>query len=113
MLDREPATHNWAAGFAAVPRAELVAVYDRADTTRQTFVDCWGAMPAFDDYAAMLVAIQPDIVCRKYLEAGRWARRQAGGHTGDVGDHPDTEGGPRGDQDSTPAGSAQRSAVAR
>jgi predicted dehydrogenase len=63
MLDREPAAHNWAAGFAAVPRAELIAVYDRDDTTRQTFVDCWGAMPAFDDYAAMLVAIQPDIVC--------------------------------------------------
>lgn len=63
MLSRTLAGHNWAAAFAAVPRAEMVAVFDRGDTTRRAFGECWGPLPAFDDYATMLASVQPDIVC--------------------------------------------------
>lgn len=63
MLSRELAGHNWAAAFAAVPRAEVVAVFDRGEATRQGFSACWGAIPAFDDLATMLAAVRPDVLC--------------------------------------------------
>src|SRR5205823_411877 len=63
MLERTPAGHNWAAAFAADPRAELVAVFDKGAETRRAFLDCWGPLPAFDDYAALLAAMRPDVVC--------------------------------------------------
>ena len=63
MLERRIANHNWAAAFAAVPATKLVAVFDRDAETRQAFVDCWGAMPAYSDYQRMLDEVAPDIVC--------------------------------------------------
>ncbi|HEY8744430.1 MAG TPA: Gfo/Idh/MocA family oxidoreductase, partial [Chloroflexota bacterium] len=63
MLSPTVAGHNWAAAFAAVPRAEIAAVFDRGEATRRAFLECWGPLPAFDDYPAMLASIQPDIVC--------------------------------------------------
>jgi predicted dehydrogenase len=63
MLDRRLVGHNWASGFAAVPRAEIVGVFDKGAATRQAFVDCWGPLPAFEDFGAMLDATRPDIVC--------------------------------------------------
>ncbi len=63
MLDRRLVGHNWAAGFAAESRAELVGVFDRGADTRQSFVDCWGPLPAFDDFGRLLAETQPDIVC--------------------------------------------------
>lgn len=63
MLSRDLVGHNWAAAFAAVPRAEVVAVYDKGDATRQAFTDCWGPLPTFDDYATMLAAVRPDVLC--------------------------------------------------
>lgn len=63
MLDRTPANHNWAAAFAAVPTARMVAVYDKGAETRRAFVDCWGPLPSYDDYGRMLQDIRPDIVC--------------------------------------------------
>lgn len=63
MLDRREAGHNWAAGFAAVPRAEIVGVFDKGADTRAAFVDCWGPLPAFDDFGAMLADTRPDVVC--------------------------------------------------
>lgn len=63
MLDRRLVGHNWASGIAAVPRAEIVGVFDKGEETRQAFVECWGPLPAFDDFGAMLEAIRPDIVC--------------------------------------------------
>jgi predicted dehydrogenase len=63
MLERRLAGHNWAAGFAAVPRAELVGFFDKGAETRRAFTDCWGPLPAFDDFAAMLEATRPDVVC--------------------------------------------------
>jgi len=85
MLDRTPAGHNWAAGFAADPRAELVAVFDRGADTRRAFVDCWGPLLAFDDYAAMLAAVRPDVVCiatRQTLHAGQIEQAVAAGARG-------------------------------
>jgi predicted dehydrogenase len=63
MLSPEPAGHNWAAAFAAAPRAALVAVFDKGEATRRAFLECWGPLPAFEDYAAMLASVRPDIVC--------------------------------------------------
>src|ERR687885_218782 len=63
MLDRAPAGHNWAAGFAAVPRAEIVAVFDRSAEARRAFVACWGPLPTFADYGASLADARPDVVC--------------------------------------------------
>jgi predicted dehydrogenase len=63
MLSRDVAGHNWAAAFAAVPRADIVAVFDKGTDTRDAFTACWGPLPAFDDYATMLSAIRPDVLC--------------------------------------------------
>ena len=63
MLSRTPGHHNWAAGFAAVPETEMVAVFDRGAETRSAFRACWGDLPAFDDYRQMLAETGPDIVC--------------------------------------------------
>ena len=63
MLDRRLVGHNWAAGFAAEPRAELVGVFDRGAATRRSFVDCWGPLPAFDDFGGLLETTRPEIVC--------------------------------------------------
>ncbi len=63
MLSRDVAGHNWAAAFAAVPRAEIVAVFDKGTDTRAAFAACWGPLPAFDDYGTMLTAIHPDVLC--------------------------------------------------
>src|SRR5438128_1859628 len=77
QLDRELASHSWAAAFASAgatfpaddsappatgpasrpavrPRAEAVGVFDRGAETRDAFRRCWGDLPAFDDYGAML-----------------------------------------------------------
>lgn len=63
MLDRALAGHNWAAGFAAVPQAEIVGVFDRGADTRRAFVERWGPLPDFDEFGRMLEATRPDIVC--------------------------------------------------
>ena len=63
MLQPQLAGHNFASAFAAVPETELVAVYDRGAQTRADFVRCWGEIPAYDDYTAMLREVQPDLIC--------------------------------------------------
>lgn len=63
MLSQELAGHNWAAAFAAVPRAEVVAVYDKGRDTRQAFTACWGPIPTFDDFAMMLDTVHPKVLC--------------------------------------------------
>jgi predicted dehydrogenase len=63
MLSRDVAGHNWAAAFAAVPRSEVVAVFDKGEATRDAFTACWGPLPAFDDYATMLSTVRPDVLC--------------------------------------------------
>ncbi|MBI3970950.1 MAG: Gfo/Idh/MocA family oxidoreductase [Chloroflexi bacterium] len=63
MLERTLASHNWAAAFAADPRTEMVAVFDKGAETRQAFVDCWGQIPTFGDYSEMLERVRPDVVC--------------------------------------------------
>ncbi|HEV7214434.1 MAG TPA: Gfo/Idh/MocA family oxidoreductase [Chloroflexota bacterium] len=63
MLEKRVANHNWAAAVAAVPACQVVAVFDHDLATRQAFVDCWGAMPAFSHYQQMLDEVRPDIVC--------------------------------------------------
>jgi predicted dehydrogenase len=85
MLDRRLAGHNWAAGFAAVPRVELAGVFDKGAATRQAFLDCWGPLPAFDDFDRLLVAVQPDIVCiatRQTMHAEQIERAAAAGVRG-------------------------------
>jgi predicted dehydrogenase len=62
MLSPDLVGHNWAAAFAAVPRADMVAVYDRGEVTRQAFTACWGPVPAFDDYATMLATVRPEVL---------------------------------------------------
>ena len=63
MLTRTPQSHNWAAVFDAVTETDIVAVFDKGAETRAAFLECWGDMPAYDDYQRMLQEIQPDIVC--------------------------------------------------
>ncbi len=63
MLDRRLVGHNWAAGFDAVPQAEIVGVFDKDAATRQSFVDCWGPLPAFDDFGRLLADTKPDVIC--------------------------------------------------
>jgi predicted dehydrogenase len=82
MLDRRLVGHNWAAGFAAVPQAELAGVFDKGAETRAAFVECWGPLPAFDDFAQLLAAIQPEIVCiatRQTMHADQIERAAAAG----------------------------------
>ena len=85
MLERAPMSHNWAAAFHAVPETEIAAVFDRGADTRKAFLDCWGEMPAYDDYARMLAEIQPDIVCiatRQTLHADQCELAAAAGVRG-------------------------------
>ena len=67
MVTRQPGSHNWAAGFAAAPETEVVAVYDAGPEARDAFVATWSQpgsqIAAFDSYARMLDDIRPDIVC--------------------------------------------------
>src|SRR5437868_13184623 len=63
QLDRTPANHNWAAAFALEPRTAVVGVFDHGADTREAFRACWGQVPAFDDYAAMLRETRPEVVC--------------------------------------------------
>lgn len=63
MLDRRLVGHNWASGFDAVPQTKLVGVFDKGADTRQSFVDCWGPLPPFDDFDRLLVDTQPDVIC--------------------------------------------------
>jgi predicted dehydrogenase len=63
MVNRTPGSHNWATAFDAVPETKIVAVFDKGAETRAAFVDCWGDVPTFDDYARTLREIQPDVVC--------------------------------------------------
>ncbi|MGI8913628.1 MAG: Gfo/Idh/MocA family oxidoreductase, partial [Chloroflexota bacterium] len=63
MLSHDLVGHNWAAAFAAVPYAEVVAVFDKGEATRQAFTACWGSLPAFDDFATMLKTVRPDVLC--------------------------------------------------
>lgn len=85
MLERRLAGHNWAAGFAAVPRAEIVGVFDKGAETRRAFVECWGPLPDFDDFDAMLAATRPDVVCiatRQTMHAEQVERAVAAGVRG-------------------------------
>ena len=68
MLTRQPGSHNWAAGFAAVAATRIVAVYDARAETREAFVACWSGdsgdgIAAYGDYAQMLREARPDVVC--------------------------------------------------
>jgi predicted dehydrogenase len=67
MLTRQPGSHNWAVGFAAVPETEVVAVYDAGVETREAFVACWSEhdapIAAYDDYPRLLREVRPDVVC--------------------------------------------------
>src|SRR5262245_20626981 len=85
MLARKLAGHNWAAAVAAVPRTELVAVFDKGADTRRAFQECWGPLPAFDDFAHLLAEIQPDILCvttRQTLHAEEIEQATAAGVRG-------------------------------
>lgn len=64
MLDRTPASHNFASAFDAVAETEIVAVFDKGADTRQAFRDCWGAnVAAYDRFDLMLQQERPDILC--------------------------------------------------
>lgn len=63
MLDRRLVGHNWAAGFAAVPRAEIVGVFDNDAATRRAFSACWGPLPTFADFDDLLATTRPEILC--------------------------------------------------
>ena len=67
MLSQKAGGHNHAGGFAAVPAAKVVAVFDRGEDTRRQFVDCWsgvwGGLVPYDDYERMLDEAKPDILC--------------------------------------------------
>lgn len=85
MLERRIANHNWAAACAEVPSTRIVTVYDRDAGTRGTFQDCWGRMPAYDDYQRMLDAEQPDVVCiatRQTMHADQIEAAAVGGAQG-------------------------------
>src|SRR5919202_782858 len=85
MLTRELAGHNWAAGFAAVPRAQLVGVFDKGAETRRAFAECWGPLPSFDDFARLLAEVRPDIVCvatRQTMHADQIEQAAAAGVRG-------------------------------
>ncbi|MDQ3700243.1 MAG: Gfo/Idh/MocA family oxidoreductase [Chloroflexota bacterium] len=95
MLTRQPGSHNWAAAFAAVPEAEIVAVFDLGAETRNTFMDCWSeagtAITAYADYESMLHQAQPDIVCvatRQTMHAGQIEQAVAAGVRGILSDKP-------------------------
>lgn len=91
QLNRTPGSHNWATGFDAVPETQIVAVFDRGAETRQQFIDCWGAMPQYDDYEAMLAAEKPDIVCiatRQTMHADQIEQAVAAGVRGIMCDKP-------------------------
>jgi predicted dehydrogenase len=91
QLDRRLANHNWAAAFAADPRTEVVGVFDRGAETRAQFVDCWGPVPAFDDYPAMLRAVEPEVVCiatRQTAHAEQIEQAAAAGARGVLCDKP-------------------------
>lgn len=91
MLKPQLAGHNFAAAFAAVPETEIVAVYDRGPETRAEFVRCWGDMPAYDDYAALLREVQPDLLCiatRQTLHADQIEAAAAAGVRGILCDKP-------------------------
>lgn len=91
MLQPQLAGHNFASAFAAVPEMEIVAVYDRGAETRANFVRCWGEMPAYDDYGAMLREVQPDLLCiatRQTLHADQIEQAAAAGVRGILCDKP-------------------------
>jgi predicted dehydrogenase len=95
MLARPPAGHNWAAAFAAVPEAAVVAVFDRGAETRAAFVECWrdvwGAVAEYDDYARLLQHARPDLVCiatRQTMHAEQIERAAAAGVRGILCDKP-------------------------
>ncbi|MBI3961018.1 MAG: Gfo/Idh/MocA family oxidoreductase [Chloroflexi bacterium] len=91
MLQPQLAGHNFASACAALPETEMVAVYDRGAETRADFVRCWGEMPAYDDYAAMLREVQPDLLCiatRQTLHAAQIEQAAAAGVRGILCDKP-------------------------
>src|SRR5688500_17206687 len=95
MLAKQPGSHNWAAGFAAVPETEVVAVFDRGAETRESFATCWADtwddIRLFDDYAALLREAQPDVVCiatRQTMHAEQVEQAVAAGVRGILSDKP-------------------------
>ncbi len=92
MLDRKPANHNFASAFDAVPDTEIVAVFDLGATTRQAFLDCWGAqIAAYDHFGRMLQQVQPDILCvatRQTMHADQIQEAVAAGVQGILCDKP-------------------------
>lgn len=63
MVTRTLAGHNFAAAFAAVPETEIVAIFDLGAETRTNFVQCWGELPTYANYAQMIQEVQPDLLC--------------------------------------------------
>lgn len=63
QTQRKPGSHNWATAFDAVEGTSIAAVFDLGAETRQEFLDCWGDVPAHEDYEQMLREVRPDIVC--------------------------------------------------
>ncbi|MBX3011419.1 MAG: Gfo/Idh/MocA family oxidoreductase [Caldilineaceae bacterium] len=91
MVTRPLAGHNFASAFAAVPETEIVAVFDLGAPTRAAFVQCWGDMPAYDDYAQMLQEVQPDLLCiatRQTMHADQIEQAVAAGVRGILCDKP-------------------------
>jgi len=91
MVQRKLMGHNFAAAFAAVPESEIVAFFDRGAQTRADFVQCWGDVPSYDDYARMLQAVQPDILCiatRQTFHADQIEQAVAAGVRGILCDKP-------------------------
>lgn len=91
MLTRTLAGHNFAAAFAVVPAVEIVAGFDLGATTRADFVQCWGALPVFADYAQMLQVVQPDLLClstRQTMHADQIEQAIAAGVRGILCDKP-------------------------
>ena len=92
MLDKEPASHNFATAFSADAETEIAAVFDLGDETRQAFVDCWGAqVAAYDSFSEMLRQERPDILClatSQKMHAGQIQEAVAAGVRGILCDKP-------------------------
>lgn len=95
MVTRTPGSHNWAAGFAAVPETQVVAVFDHGAETRAAFKECWSdqwpGVELFDGYDRMLAETRPDVVCvatRQTMHAEQIVAAVAAGVRGVLCDKP-------------------------
>ncbi len=91
MLMDKLTNHNFAAAFNAVPETAMVAVFDLGAATRADFRQCWGDMPAYDDFGRMLREVAPDILCiatRQTMHADQIEQAATAGVRGILCDKP-------------------------